>query len=144
MKNRTQTYQNKCITLFSQLAKMAEISYKWFETRNWLPVTERLNQCINSINSSIFKYFNAGPYKPPPVPTPPPLSFPSRGRRGSGEWGGGVSNFIFGKISLAFQFYDPPQSFNFFFTIFCPLLIIALLPIPESMSEGHLSGAARM
>ena len=61
---------------------MAEISYKWFETRNWLPVTERLNQCINSINSSIFKYFNAGTYKTPP---PSPLHTPSPSPLGEGE-----------------------------------------------------------
>ena len=28
---------------------MAHISQKEFETRNWLPIKERLNQCINSV-----------------------------------------------------------------------------------------------
>ena len=34
---------------------MTHISHKEFETQNWLPVTERFNQCINSI---VFKYVN--------------------------------------------------------------------------------------
>ena len=34
---------------------MAHISHKEFETLNWLPVTERFSQCINSI---VFKYVN--------------------------------------------------------------------------------------
>ena len=65
---------------------MAEISYKWFETRNWLPVTERTNQCISSISSPIFKYFNAATYKPPP---PSSLPTPSPSPLGGGEGGGG-------------------------------------------------------
>ena len=34
---------------------MTHISHKVFEILNWLPVTERFNQCINSI---VFKYVN--------------------------------------------------------------------------------------
>ena len=34
---------------------MAHIFHKKFETLIWLPVTERFNQCINSI---VFKYVN--------------------------------------------------------------------------------------
>ena len=34
---------------------MIHISHKEFETLNWLPVTERFSQCINSI---VFKYVN--------------------------------------------------------------------------------------
>ena len=34
---------------------MTHISHKEFETLNWLPLTERFNQCINSI---VFKYIN--------------------------------------------------------------------------------------
>ena len=34
---------------------MTHISHKEFETLNWLPVTERFIQCINSI---VFKYVN--------------------------------------------------------------------------------------
>ena len=34
---------------------MTHISHKEFGTLNWLPVTERFNQCINSI---VFKYVN--------------------------------------------------------------------------------------
>ena len=73
---------------------MAEMSYKWFETRNWLPVTERLNQCINSINSSIFKYFNAGTYKPPrPHSTPPLLPLEGKEREWGVRRGGGALRF---------------------------------------------------
>ena len=49
LKNRIQTSQNKCTRFCLQLDKMTHISYKEFETLNWLPVTERFNQCINSI-----------------------------------------------------------------------------------------------
>ena len=34
---------------------MTHISHKEYETLNWLPVTERFNQCINSI---VFQYVN--------------------------------------------------------------------------------------
>ena len=34
---------------------MTHMSHKEFEILNWLPVTERFNQCINSI---VFKYVN--------------------------------------------------------------------------------------
>ena len=53
LKNRIQTPQNKCFSL--QLGKVVHISYKEFETLNWLPVTERFNQCGNPI---VFKYVN--------------------------------------------------------------------------------------
>ena len=49
LKNRIQTSQNKCIRFCLQLDKMTHISHKEFEILNWLPVTERFNQCINSI-----------------------------------------------------------------------------------------------
>ena len=55
LKNRIQTSQNKCICFCLQLDKMTHISHKEFETLNWLPGTERFNQCINSI---VFKYVN--------------------------------------------------------------------------------------
>ena len=55
LKNRIQTSQNKCIRFCLQLDKMTHISHKEFETLNWLPVTERFNQCINSI---VFKYIS--------------------------------------------------------------------------------------
>ena len=53
--NRIQTSQNKCICFCLHLDNMTHISHKEFETLNWLPVTERFNQCINSI---VFKYVN--------------------------------------------------------------------------------------
>ena len=46
LKKRIQTSQNKCIRFCLQLDKMTHISHKVFETPNWLPVTERFNQCI--------------------------------------------------------------------------------------------------
>ena len=55
LKNRIQTSQNKCIRFCLQLDKMTHISHKEFETLNWLPITKRFNQCINSI---VFKYVN--------------------------------------------------------------------------------------
>ena len=55
MRNRIQTSQNKCICFCLQLDKMTHMSHKEFEILNWLPVTERFNQCINSI---VFKYVN--------------------------------------------------------------------------------------
>ena len=53
LKNRIQTSQNKCIRFCLQLDKMTHMSHKEFEILNWLPVTERFNQCINSV---VFKY----------------------------------------------------------------------------------------
>ena len=55
LKNRIQTSQNKCIRFCLQLDKMTHMSHKEFEILNWLPVTERFNQCINSV---VFKYVN--------------------------------------------------------------------------------------
>ena len=55
MKNRIQTFQNKCIRFCLQLDKVTHVSHKEFGTLNWLPVTERFNHFINSI---AFKYFN--------------------------------------------------------------------------------------
>ena len=52
-KNRIQTSQNKYIRFCLQIDKMTNISYKEFETLNWLTVTEKFNQFINSI---VFKY----------------------------------------------------------------------------------------
>ena len=39
----------------SKLDKLKHISYEDFERLNWLPVTYRFKQCVNTI---IFKYFN--------------------------------------------------------------------------------------
>ena len=55
MINRTQTSQNKCVRFSLQLNKTIHISYKEFETLNWLPVTERFKKCINLI---VFKDVN--------------------------------------------------------------------------------------
>ena len=53
--NKIQTSQNKCIHICIQLDKITYISHKEFATLNWLPVTERFNQCIKSI---VFEYVN--------------------------------------------------------------------------------------
>ena len=55
LKNRIQISQNKSIRFCLRLDKMTHKSHKEFETLNFLPVTERFNQCINSI---VFKYVN--------------------------------------------------------------------------------------
>ena len=55
LKNRIQTSQKKSIRFCLQLDKMPHISHEEFEFLNWLLVTERFNQCINSI---VFKYVN--------------------------------------------------------------------------------------
>ena len=55
LKNKIQTFKNKCIRFRLQLDKTTQISHKEFATLNWLPVTERFNQWINSI---VFKYVN--------------------------------------------------------------------------------------
>ena len=55
LKNRIQTSQNKCKRFCLQLDKMKHISHKYFKTLNWLHVTERFNQCFNSI---AFRYIN--------------------------------------------------------------------------------------
>ena len=52
---KIQTSQNKCICFCLQSDKMTQKSREEFETQNWLPVTEKINQCINSI---VFKYVN--------------------------------------------------------------------------------------
>ena len=49
LKNRVQTSQNKGIRFSLQLDKMTHISHKEFEILNWLLVTERFNQFLNSI-----------------------------------------------------------------------------------------------
>ena len=55
LKNRIQTSQNKYICFCLQLDKMTHISHKEFRTLNWLPMTERFDQCMNSI---ALKYVN--------------------------------------------------------------------------------------
>ena len=54
MKNKIQITQNKCIRYCLQLDKITHISKNEFQTPDWLPVTDKFNQFINSI---VFKYF---------------------------------------------------------------------------------------
>ena len=55
LKQRLQTTQNKCMHFCLQLDKLKHISHEEFEHLNWLPVTYRFKQCVNTI---VFKYFN--------------------------------------------------------------------------------------
>ena len=55
LENTIQTFQNKCKRFCLQLDKITHIYYKESETLNWLPMTERFNQFINSF---VFKYIN--------------------------------------------------------------------------------------
>ena len=55
LKHRIQTTQNKCMRFCLQLDKLKHISHEEFERLNWLPVTYRFKQCVNTI---AFKYFN--------------------------------------------------------------------------------------
>ena len=52
---KTESRPLKCIRFCLQLDKMTQTSHQDFDTLNWLLVTERFNQCINSI---AFKYVN--------------------------------------------------------------------------------------
>ena len=54
LKSNIQTLQNKCICFCLRLDKMELMSLKKIETKNWLLLKERFNQCKNS---PVFKYF---------------------------------------------------------------------------------------
>ena len=55
LKNKTQITQNKCVCFCLNLDKMAHISENEFEKLNWLPIRDRINQCILS---TTFKFVN--------------------------------------------------------------------------------------
>ena len=55
LKHRIQTIENKCMSSSLWLDELAHISHEEFDKLKWLPVTNRLKQCVNSI---AFKYFN--------------------------------------------------------------------------------------
>ena len=55
VKNKIQTTQNKCVRFCLNLDKMAHISQNEFEKLNWLPISDRINQCILS---TTFKFVN--------------------------------------------------------------------------------------
>ena len=55
VKNKIQTTQNKCVPFCLNLDKMAHISQNEFEKLNWLPISDRINQCILS---TTFKFVN--------------------------------------------------------------------------------------
>ena len=54
LKHRIQTTQNECMSFYLQLDKLKHISHQEFERLNWLPVTYRFKQCVNSM---VFKYY---------------------------------------------------------------------------------------
>ena len=55
LKNKIQTTQNKCVRFCLNLDKMAHISQNEFKKLNWLPISDRTNQCILS---ATFKFVN--------------------------------------------------------------------------------------
>ena len=55
LKHRIQTTQNKSMRFCLQLDELKHISHEEFECLNWLPVTYRFKQFVNTI---VFKYFN--------------------------------------------------------------------------------------
>ena len=55
MKNEIQITQHKCIRFCLRLDKMDHISEEDFRLINWLPISKRVDQCINTI---IFKFVN--------------------------------------------------------------------------------------
>ena len=55
LKNKIQTAQNKCMRFWLLLDKLKHVSHEEFERLNWLPVTYRFKQNVNSI---VFNCFN--------------------------------------------------------------------------------------
>ena len=49
LQHRIQTTQNKCMRFCLQLDKLKHIFHEEFERLNWLSVTYRFKQCVNSI-----------------------------------------------------------------------------------------------
>ena len=47
--------QNKWMRFCWQLDKLKHVSHEELERLNWLPVTDRFKECVNSM---VFKYFN--------------------------------------------------------------------------------------
>ena len=46
LKNKIQTTHNKCVRFCLNLDKMVHVSQNEFEKLNWLPISNRINQCI--------------------------------------------------------------------------------------------------
>ena len=55
LRNKIQTTQSKCVRFCLSPDKMAHISQNEFEKLNWLPISNRINQCILS---TTFKFVN--------------------------------------------------------------------------------------
>ena len=49
LKKKLQTLQNKCICFCSNLNNKGHIGLTEFEKINWLPITDRFEQCISSM-----------------------------------------------------------------------------------------------
>ena len=60
LKNEIQTTQNKCVRFCLSLDKMTHILQNEFEKLNWLPIRNRINQCIlsSTVNDIGPNYFN--------------------------------------------------------------------------------------
>ena len=63
LKNKISTTQNKCVQFCLSLDKMAHISQNEFKKLNWLPISDRINQCALSttfkfVNDTVPKYLN--------------------------------------------------------------------------------------
>ena len=54
LKNRLQAAQNKCIRFCLKLGDITSIKVDEFEKVNWLPIHDRVNQCILS---TIYKFY---------------------------------------------------------------------------------------
>ena len=55
LKKKIQNIQNKCVRFCLNFGKMAHISQNEFEKLNWLPISDKTNQCVLS---TTFKFFN--------------------------------------------------------------------------------------
>ena len=55
LKNKIQTTQKKCVRFCLNLDKMVHISENEFKLLDWLPISNRINQCILS---TIFEFVN--------------------------------------------------------------------------------------
>ena len=54
-KNKIQATQKKCVRVCLNLDNMAHISQNELEKLNWLPISDRINQCVIS---TTFKFIN--------------------------------------------------------------------------------------
>ena len=58
LKSKLQILQNKCIRFCLNLDSKAHIGLTKFDKINWLPISDRFEQCISLMTLKDFKYFN--------------------------------------------------------------------------------------